>query len=64
MVFVLNSRAFLTSTLTNATEQIVNALNNTVTQFASHPSVVAASGLLIAAMSGFVPGLMMGLKKG
>jgi uncharacterized membrane protein (Fun14 family) len=52
------------STLTNATEQIVNALNNTATQFASHPSVVAASGLPMAAAFGFVPGLMMGLKKG
>jgi uncharacterized membrane protein (Fun14 family) len=52
------------STLTNATEQIANALNNTATQFASHPSVVAASGLPMAAAFGFVPGLMMGLKKG
>jgi len=52
------------STLTNATEQIVNALNNTATQFASHPSVAAASGLPMAAAFGFVPGLMMGLKKG
>jgi uncharacterized membrane protein (Fun14 family) len=52
------------STLTNATEQIVNALNNTVTQFTSHPSVVAASGLPMAAAFGFVPGLMTGLKKG
>src|ERR1700739_3703328 len=52
------------STLTNATEQIVNALNNTATQFASHPSVVAASGLPMAEAFGFVPGLMMGLKRG
>jgi uncharacterized membrane protein (Fun14 family) len=52
------------STLANATEQIVNALNNTATQFASHPSVVTASGLPMAAAFGFVPGLMMGLKKG
>jgi uncharacterized membrane protein (Fun14 family) len=52
------------STLTNASEQVVNALNNTATQFASHPSAVAASGLPIAAMFGFVPGLMMGFKKG
>jgi uncharacterized membrane protein (Fun14 family) len=33
------------STLTNASEQIVNVLNNTATQFVSHPSAVAASGL-------------------
>jgi uncharacterized membrane protein (Fun14 family) len=52
------------STLTNASEQIVTALNNTATQFASHPSAVAASGLPIAAMFGFVSGLMMGFKKG
>ena len=52
------------STLTNASEQIVNVLNNTATQFASHPSAVAASGLPIAAAFGFVPGLMMGFKKG
>ena len=52
------------STLTNVSEQVVNVLNNTTTQFAAHPSSVAASGLPVAAMFGFVPGLMMGLKKG
>jgi uncharacterized membrane protein (Fun14 family) len=52
------------STLTNASEQVVHALNNTATQFTSHPSAVAASSLPVAAMVGFVPGLMMGLKKG
>jgi uncharacterized membrane protein (Fun14 family) len=52
------------STLTNASEQIVNALNNTATQFSSHPSAVSASGLPMAAAFGFVPGLLMGLKKG
>jgi len=52
------------STLTNASEQIVHALNNTATQFASHPSTLTASGLPIAATFGFVPGLMMGFKKG
>ena len=51
------------STLTNASEQIVNALNNTVF-FASHPSAATASGLPIAATLGFVPGLMMGIRKG
>jgi uncharacterized membrane protein (Fun14 family) len=50
------------STLTNASEQIANALDTTATQFASHPSPVTASALPIAAM--FVPGLMMGFKKG
>jgi uncharacterized membrane protein (Fun14 family) len=52
------------STLTNASEQIAHALNTTATQFASHPSPVAVSVLPIAAMFGFVPGLMMGFKKG
>jgi hypothetical protein len=52
------------STLTNASEQVVNALNNTATRFASHSSAVAASILPVAAMVGFVPGLMMGVKKG
>ena len=52
------------STLTNASEEVVHALNNTATQFASHPSAVYASGLPIAATFGFVPGLMMGFRKG
>ena len=51
------------NTLTNASEQIVHALNNTATQFTSHPSTVAA-GLPVAAMVGFVPGIMMGIRKG
>ena len=34
--------------LTNASEQIAHALNTTATQFASHPSPVAASALPIA----------------
>ncbi len=33
------------STLTNASEQVVQALNNTTTQSALHTSTVAASGL-------------------
>jgi uncharacterized membrane protein (Fun14 family) len=52
------------STLTSASEQVVHALNNMATQFASHPSAVATSGLPVAAVFGFVPGLMMGFKKG
>jgi uncharacterized membrane protein (Fun14 family) len=52
------------STLTDASEQVVHALNNTATQFASHPSAVATSRLPVVAMVGFVPGLMMGFKKG
>jgi hypothetical protein len=52
------------STLTDASEQVVHAFNNTATQFASHQSAVAASGLPVTAMVGFVPGLMMGFRKG
>jgi uncharacterized membrane protein (Fun14 family) len=52
------------NTLANASEQVVNALNNTATQFTSHASSLSASGLPIAAMFGFVPGLMMGFRKG
>ncbi len=52
------------STLTNASEQVIHALNNTATQFAAHPSTLTASGLPIATMVGFVPGLAMGFKKG
>jgi uncharacterized membrane protein (Fun14 family) len=52
------------SALTNASGQVVHALNNTATHFAAHPSAVSASGLPIAAAIGFVPGLLMGFKKG
>jgi uncharacterized membrane protein (Fun14 family) len=52
------------STLTNVSEQVVHALNNTATQFASHTSTVTASGLQIAATFGFIPGLLMGIRKG
>jgi uncharacterized membrane protein (Fun14 family) len=51
------------STLANASEQIVHALNSTTTQFAAHPSAVATSGVPVAAIFGFVPGLMVGFKK-
>jgi uncharacterized membrane protein (Fun14 family) len=52
------------SALTNASGQVVHALNNTATQFAVYSSAVSASGLPIAAAFGFVPGLLMGFKKG
>ena len=51
-------------TLTNAYEQMFHVLNSTSSQFAAHPSVIAISGLPMAAGVGFVPGLMMGLKRG
>jgi len=52
------------SALTNATGQVVHALNNTATQFAAHPSAISTSGLPIAAAVGFIPGLLTGFKKG
>ena len=52
------------STLANASEQVVHTLNTTATQFAAHPSTLGAPGLPIAATFGFVPGLMMGFRKG
>ena len=52
------------NTLMNVSEQVVQTVNNTAAQFASHPTAVAASGLPVAAMFGFIPGIMMGLKKG
>jgi uncharacterized membrane protein (Fun14 family) len=52
------------SALTDASGQVLHMLNNTATQFAAHPSAASASGLPIASMFGFVPGLLMGFKKG
>ncbi len=52
------------STLISAAGQTVHTLNNTATQFTTHPSVMTASGLPIAAMFGFVPGVIVGFKKG
>jgi uncharacterized membrane protein (Fun14 family) len=52
------------SALTNASGQVVHAINNTATQFAAHPSTVATSGLPIAAMFGFVPDMLTGFKRG
>ncbi len=52
------------SALTNASGQVVHALNNTATQFAAHSTTVTTSGLPFAAMLGFVPGVLIGFKKG
>jgi uncharacterized membrane protein (Fun14 family) len=49
--------------LTNVAGQIGHALNNTASQFAAHSTTVAA-GLPVAAAFGFMPGLMLGLRKG
>jgi uncharacterized membrane protein (Fun14 family) len=52
------------TTLSNAAGQAVHALNNTASQFAAHSATVEAAGLPVAAASGFMPGLMVGLRKG
>ncbi|MFZ0510127.1 MAG: FUN14 domain-containing protein [Candidatus Nitrosopolaris sp.] len=52
------------TTLTNVTGQAVHVLNNTASQFATHSSTLATSGLPIAAGLGFVPGLAVGFKRG
>jgi uncharacterized membrane protein (Fun14 family) len=52
------------TTLTSVAGQAVDALNNTASQFATHSSTIATSGSPIAAGLGFVPGLVIGLKKG
>jgi uncharacterized membrane protein (Fun14 family) len=51
------------TTLTNVAGQAVHALNNTASQFATHSTTVEAS-LPGAAAFGFLPGLMLGLRKG
>ena len=43
--------------------QAVHALNNTAFQFATHSSIVEAVDLPVAAAFGFMPGLMLGLRK-
>ena len=53
------------ATLTNVTGQAVHALNNTTSQFAAHSTTVeTATGLPVVAAIGFMPGLMLGLRKG
>jgi uncharacterized membrane protein (Fun14 family) len=52
------------TTLTNVAGQVGHALNNTASQFTPHSTAVEAAGLPIAAAFGFMPGLMLGLRKG
>ena len=51
-------------TLTNVAGQAVHALNNTASQFAAHSTTVEVAGSPVAAASGFMPGLLLGLRKG
>ncbi|WP_162478081.1 hypothetical protein [Nitrososphaera sp. AFS] len=52
------------TTLANVAGQVGHALNNTASQFATHSTMVEAAGLPVAAAFGFMPGLMLGLRKG
>jgi uncharacterized membrane protein (Fun14 family) len=50
--------------LTSLEGQAVHELNNAASHFATHSSTVATSGFPIAAGLGFVPGLVIGFKRG
>ena len=50
-------------TLTNVAGQVGHALNNTASQFAA-PSTTVGASLPVAAAFGFMPGLLLGLRKG
>ncbi|NAL78533.1 FUN14 domain-containing protein [Nitrososphaera sp. AFS] len=53
------------TTLTNVAGQVGHALNNTASQFAAHSiTVEAVAGFPVAAAFGFMPGLLLGLRKG
>jgi uncharacterized membrane protein (Fun14 family) len=52
------------ATLTNVAGQTVHALNNTASQFTAHSTTVEAAGLPLVAAFGFMPGPMVGLRKG
>ena len=48
------------ASLTNMAGQVGHSLNNTASQFAAHYSTIEAAGLPVAAVFGFIPGLMLG----
>jgi uncharacterized membrane protein (Fun14 family) len=50
--------------LTNVAGQAIHALNNTTSQFAAHPTALEPSGLPVAAAFGFMPGLLIGFRRG
>ena len=52
------------STLTNASEQVIHALNKTATQFAGHPSTLTASWLPIADYVWICTGTNDGVQEG
>ncbi|HXX96375.1 MAG TPA: FUN14 domain-containing protein [Candidatus Bathyarchaeia archaeon] len=52
------------TTMSTVEGQIEHTLNDTASQFATHSSAIAVSGLPLAAGIGFVPGLVIGFKRG
>jgi uncharacterized membrane protein (Fun14 family) len=52
------------TTLPTVEGQIEHTLNDTASQFETHSSAIAVSGLPLAAGIGFVPGLVIGFKRG
>jgi hypothetical protein len=52
------------TTLTSVEAHVAHVLNNTASQFVTHSSTIATSGSLVAAGLGFVPGLVIGFKRG
>jgi uncharacterized membrane protein (Fun14 family) len=52
------------STLAGVTTQALHTLNNMTSHIATHSSTIVTSGLPIAAGLGFVPGLVIGFKRG
>jgi uncharacterized membrane protein (Fun14 family) len=52
------------TTLSTVEGQIGHAVSDTTSQFATHSFVIAISGLPLAAGIGFVPGLVIGFKRG
>ena len=52
------------STLAGVTTQALHTLNSMTSQIATHSSTIVTSGSPIAAGLGFVPGLVIGFKRG
>ncbi len=51
------------TTLTNVAGQVVHALNKTASQFAAHSTTIETLGYLWQLQFGFMPGLMLGLRR-
>jgi uncharacterized membrane protein (Fun14 family) len=51
-------------TLADITNQAMHALNNSASNFQTHPTAIGSVGLPVAAAVGFMPGLVFGLRRG